>query len=426
MKKIELSLLLSILATLSYSQDIQEESRDRHHSVKKAIASVQETPQKELDIVDGFNHMFKDAKTTGQILSLYSGLNYEDSQDIYATAVGGFLKYELAKYKGFSGATTFVFSQDVSFLSGSDSKYNSELSSSQKSYTQMSEVYIDYEYSGLKLRGGRQIIDTPLADSDDIRMVANSFEAYIATYEYESLSFMGGALLSWQGYDAGIDDPWTKTGEDNTYFGGLSWSDDLIDASLWYYNINGVEGDATANNSYYGDLVGHFHLSKEFFLHTGVQYLKQDELDKSGVASEIYGAMAEIVAYGAGLNIAYNKSLKEDNKQSFSGFGGGTLFTSMDNMIVDVIAVDRDVDAIVAGLSYEYEDFSFLYAYGDFKGSADSSGQKEHIVEQNIGATYEHEDITVGAIYTLQEDKENTGANDGDWNNVRVLLSYNF
>ncbi len=424
-KIIKISLVASFCLTTLYAEENQE-NRERLHSVKKAIASVQRTPQKELDIVDGFNHMFKDAKSTGQIRSLYSALNYEDTEDVYATAVGGFLKYELAEYKGFSGAATFVFSQDVSFLSGSADKYNNELSSSEKSYTELSEAYINYKYKGLNLRGGRQIIDTPLADSDDIRMVANSFEAYIATYKYDSLSFMGGALLSWQGYDAGLDEAWTKTGEDNTYFGGLSWSDDLIDASLWYYNINGVEGDTTANNSYYGDLVGHFHLSKEFFLHTGVQYLKQDELDKSGVASEIYGAMTELVAYGVGLNLAYNKSLKQDKKQSFSGFGGGTLFTNMDNMIVDVISADRDVDAVVAGLSYEYEDFSFLYAYGDFVGAADSTGQKEHIAEQNIGATYEHKDITFGVIYTLQEDKENTDINDGDWNNLRVLASYNF
>ena len=427
MKKIiNISLLASCLVSTLLAEEV-EENRDRLHSVKKAIASVHEVEQKELDVVDGFAHMFHDGKVTGQIKTMYSGIGYTNAQDIYATAVGGFLKYELAEYKGFNAGVEFATTNDINGISGAGIKRNNELSSSAGSYTQMSESYINYQYHTLNIRGGRQTIDTPLADSDDIRMVSNSFEAYIVTYELSGFTLMGGTLLSWQGYDADLDAAWQKTGKDGTYFGGASYSDDALDASLWYYNINGEMGDATANNSFYADIVGHFHLSQELSVHLGAQYLKQNELDSSGVASNIYGATAEVVINGLGLNIAYNKSLKESNKQSFSGFGGGTLFTSMDNMIVDIIAVDRDVDAFVSGISYEYsEDLNFLYAYGDFKGDKDSSGVKEHIIEHNIGATYEHNDFILGAIYTLQEDKEKTGINGGDLNNVRVLLSYNF
>ena len=427
MKKIiKISLLLSLcLSTLNAGKN--QENRDRLHSVKKAIASVNEVEKKELDVVDGFVHMFDDAKVTGQLRSLYSDIGYKSSQDVYATALGGFMKYELAEYKGFSGGVAFVISQDVSSLSGDGVAYNDELSSSHRNYTQMSESYLNYSFNGLNLRAGRQTLDTPLADSDDIRMVSNSFEAYVATYEYENFTFMGGSLLSWQGYDAGLDNSWSNTAKDATYFSGVSWSDELIDVNLWYYNINGEVGDTTANNSYYGDIVGHIQLSKELFLHIGGQYLKQNELDRSGVSSEIYGAMTELVAYGLGINIAYNKSLKKENKQSFSGFGGGTLFTNMDNMIVDNIAVDRDVDAIVAGISYEYKDFNFLYAYGDFCGSSNSLGKEEHIVEQNIGFAYEKEEsLTLGAIFTIQDDREETGINGGDWKNLRVLVAYNF
>jgi len=257
-------------------------------------------------------------------------------------------------------------------------------------------------------------------------MVSNSFEAYIATYELAHVTFMGGTLLSWQGSDTGLDNSWQKTSEGATIFAGMNYSDDSFDISLWYYNINGEMSDATANNSYYGDIVGHFHISEELFLHLGAQYLKQDELDRSGVSANIFGLTAELVVDGLGLNIAYNKSLKESAKQSFSGFGGGTLFTNMDNMILDVISADRDVDSIVAGISYGYGDFSSLYAYGDFKGERDSSAIKEHIVEQNIGASYEHNDFILGVLYTVQKDEESTGINGGDWENVRVLLSYNF
>ena len=416
-----------IVSTLVTSAMAHEQERDRTHSVKKSIASVPEITQKELDAVDGFGHMFQDGKVTGQIRSSYSEIHYKSAQDVYATAVGGFLKYELAEYKGLSAGVEFVTSQNVNALSGKGVKYNAEFSSQAKEYTQMSEAYINYNYKGFKLRAGRQTIDTPLADSDDIRMVADSFNAYILTYEQNELSFMGGYLDSWQGYDAGLDTPWVATGKDGTYLAGISWNYASLDASLWYYNINGQKGDTTANNSYYSDIVGHFHLSEELFWHIGGQYLLQKELDNSGVASEIYGAMSELVSYGFGVNIAYDKSLKKQGKQSFSGFGGGTLFTSMDNMIVDNIAVDRDVEAFVGGVSYDYESFNLLYGYGDFYGSANSLGQTEHIVEQNIGFAYEKEDsLTFGAIFTKQDDKKQTGINSGDWRNFRVLVAYNF
>jgi len=427
-KLIQLSLPLFCLCSLELAAEdaVVEPEGERLPSVKEVISNVATIPEKEIDIVDGLQRMFKQGKVLGQVRMMYSDINYKSSEDVYATAIGGFLKYELAQFKGFNAAVALTTSHDIDSLSGDGAKRNEEFSSASKSYSETTEAYINYNYENVNIRLGRQSIDTPLADSDDIRMVSNSFEAFVVNYESDELLVLVGKLKSWQGYDADLDKPWTPTGVDGTYLGGLTYSGELLDANLWFYNINGEAGDATANNSYYGDVVGHMHLTQEVELHVGAQYLRQDELDNSGVASEIYGASAELVVHGAGFNMAYNKSLKQENKQTFSGFGGGTLFTSMDNMIVDVIAVDRDVDAIVAGLSYTYEDVNFLYAYGDFQGAKDSAGQKEHIVEQNIGFSYEHEEFTFGAIFTQQIDKEETGVNGGDFNNGRVLVAYNF
>ena len=148
---------------------------------------------------------------------------------------------------------------------------------------------------------------------------------------------------------------------------------------------------------------------------------------KPDTVHHIYGVMAELVIYGIGLNAAYNKSLKKDNKQSFSGFGGGTLFTNMDSMILDTITADRDADVLVTGISYEIGRFSFLYAYGNFKGDADSSGDKEHIIEQDIGFNYSYnKSFNVAALYNRNNDKLNSGSNDGNWDNLRFLMSYSF
>jgi hypothetical protein len=427
MKKIiNLSLLVSLSCVTLYAQD-DTNQRDRIPSVKKAIGRVADTKDKEIDIVDGFVHMFKDGKVTGQVRTMYSRVYNDGTDDIYATAIGGFLKYELAQYKGFNAGVSFHTTHDLEFASGDNNKRNENLSSSKGNYTQLTNAYINYKYEDLNIRIGRQTLDTPLADSDDIRMVENTFMAYTAAYATNGFSLMLGHLVSWQGSDAGLDEGWIKTSKDGVNFIGAGYENDFIQTSLWYYNINGQRADEMANNTLYADLIGKYDINKNISLHAGVQYLTQDELDNSGVESDIYGAMAELVVYGLGLNIAYNKSLKKDNKQSFSGFGGGTLFTNMDSMILDTITADRDADVVVSGISYEIGDFNFLYAYGNFKGDVNSLGDKEHIVEQDIGLNYSHnENFNISALYNRNNDKLNSGSNDGNWDNFRVLMSYNF
>jgi hypothetical protein len=177
--------------------------------------------------------MFKNAKVSGEIRTVYAGQNLEKAGEIdtYATAVGGHLKYETAELNGFSGAAALTTSHDMDFATGEGTKQNSDLSSSDGEYTVLSEAYLNYKNGDFNFRTGRQVIDTPLADSDDIRMVPNTFEAHIATYELSDFSFMAGNLQEWQGVDAGLDDDWVKTGEDGTWFGGATYSAADIEAS---------------------------------------------------------------------------------------------------------------------------------------------------------------------------------------------------
>lgn len=126
--------------------------------------------------------------------------------------------------------------------------------------------------------------------------------------------------------------------------------------------------------------------------------------------------------------MAYNNSSKKEGKGSFSGFGGGTLFTSMDTMILDEITNDRNAEAVAFGLSYEIDRLVLMYAYGDFSGDADTLGDKAHVVEQNIGAEYTviEDKLFVRAIYVEQEDKESLVKTDNDWSRLELAVSYSF
>ena len=421
--KISLVTAITLTSTLYASS-----TDDKDLSVKKKIQSITEQTPKNLSVgvVDSAKKMFQKAKVSGNIRSIYSSFYNDNDTDTYTTAIGMQLQYELAKYKGFNAGVEFTTANDVNFASGNrdEGKRNEAISGAKGSYTEPTQAYINYEFQGLNLRVGRQLIDTPLADSDDIRITPDTFEAYIATYEIDGFSLMAGHLNSWQGYDAGLNNPWVKTGKDGTNFGGVTYSNDFVETNLWYYNITGAENgnnalyaDATLNHTFYDDLK----------LHAGVQYLNESEVDKSGIKANIYGAMAEAETHGFDFTLAYNKSLKEKGKTTFSGYGGGTLFTNMDTMILDEITTDRDAQAIVTGVSYELNAITFAYAYGDFKGDANSRGTKAHITEQDIGVNYAPADnFTVGATVTIDNNKDNVTSTDFNDKNFRVLVSYNF
>jgi len=430
MKKIvPLSVLVCTLTLQLQANDIKEQ-KEQIVSVEKNISSMRSVPHKEIDVVSGLQHMFSDGKVTGQIRSMMSAYDNKTYQSVLTTAVGGSLKYELAEYKGLSAGVTFHSSNDITVLSAKGTKRNTDLSSTQKEYEVRSETYLNYSYDAFNVRIGRQILDTPLADSDDIAMVPNSFKAGVVSYKNEDLHVTLGVLKSWQGCDADLDGSWQKTGKDSTYFVGMTYAYDTLEANLWFYNINGEAGDMTANNSFYIDVANEFQFNDSRSLHVGLQYLKQNELDESGVSANIFGITTEFVIDDFGLNFSYNHAGKESAKQSFSGFGGGTLFTSMDSMILDTITYDRSVNAYVAGINYTMDNFNFLYAYGDFKGNTDSSGVKAEITEHNFGVEYSKtDDFSLAVIYTLDNDKydnSQNGANGGDWRNLRIFGAYNF
>ncbi|MDO8454603.1 MAG: OprD family outer membrane porin, partial [Sulfurimonas sp.] len=53
------------------------------------------------------------------------------------------------------------------------------LGSNNEGYSILGEAYIQYKNSNTTFKGGRQKLDTPLAGSDDARMLPNFFEAYL-------------------------------------------------------------------------------------------------------------------------------------------------------------------------------------------------------------------------------------------------------
>ena len=374
-----------------------------------------------LNADDNILMMFQNAKVSGDVRAISLKLDEKNAKDSYATAIGGSLKYTLATYNGFGGALSFITTNDIDALSGSGVEHNQELSGRDGEYNQVDESYISYKYDQFLFKFGRQRLETPLADSDDIRMVANSFNAYTAYYADDSFNVVLGHIKKWQGSDAGLDENWMKTGEDGVHFIGVSFEDGSLTAQGWYYNFDGL------NNSLYLEVSNNYNIDKDNAINIAGQYLNQEEQDNSNISAEIFGVNIQSVVNGVDIALAYNKANKKKAKQSFSGYGGGTLFTNMDSMILDEITYDREVDAIVATLGYSFEKFDLSYAYGDFSGDTNSFGVKAHIVEQNIVIGHKHnENLSVEAVYVIDSNEEFSSSSEFNNNSFRVTVDYSF
>jgi hypothetical protein len=129
---------------------------------------------------DDLSSMFKDGKASGQIRLFSIDRLYEGSAGTTThrntTAAGGNLKYETADYKGLSLGTTFY---TTNAIAGSPTVEPSMYGPNNKGYSILGEAYVQYKYGKTTFKGGRQKLDTPLAGSDDARMLPNLFEAYL-------------------------------------------------------------------------------------------------------------------------------------------------------------------------------------------------------------------------------------------------------
>jgi len=132
---------------------------------------------------EDLSSMFSEGKVSGQIreFSISRATDYSIKGDYTrsANAIGGYLKYETADLMGLSAGAAFYTTNGFG-LSGTTSKVDPTLlGKNNDGYSMLGEAYLQYKRGNTAFKGGRQKLDTPLAGSDDARMLPNLFEAYV-------------------------------------------------------------------------------------------------------------------------------------------------------------------------------------------------------------------------------------------------------
>jgi imipenem/basic amino acid-specific outer membrane pore len=129
---------------------------------------------------EDLSSMFSEGKASGQIRMFSIDRKYQGSAGTTihrnATALGGHLKYETADYEGLSLGAAFYTTNRIA---SSPTRDATLFGKNSDGYSILGEAYLQYKYGNTIFKGGRQKLDTPLAGSDDARMLPNLFEAYL-------------------------------------------------------------------------------------------------------------------------------------------------------------------------------------------------------------------------------------------------------
>ena len=225
---------------------------------------------------DSIDTMFSEGKVSGQIrafsisrdVAVSTGGGYTRS----ANAVGGHLKYETAALNGISLGTSFYTTNGI-FNDSPTTDYTKVdptlLGDNNDAYSILGEAYLQYKAGNTTFKAGRQKLATPMAGTDDARMLPNLFEAYTLTNTDISnttlvashvtkfaqgtfgRAYNGGILAATSGYSA--VDSRTRVGEfvnmgeyavgkstNGVTVGGAIYKNGALKAQVWDYYAHDI------------------------------------------------------------------------------------------------------------------------------------------------------------------------------------------
>lgn len=371
--------------------------------------------------------------TKGQLRAGYITFSEDGTSRTSANALGGHYHFNTKRWNGLMiGAEVYTvlnlgMNQNPLNLNGDFFDDNG------KSFILLSQAYLDGKWGNTEIKLGRQVLDTPHADSDDIRMIPNYFEAYTVTNtDIDDLTLSAGIINKMAGWENGVNSAdfvdVSETLGVNDDIDGIYYASAVYEGikdlslSLWYYHYSDIADVLYAEAGY------SYTLSKNTTLTLGLQY---DGSHETGAAllgkqdADTYGISIEANFADLGLTVlaAYNQDNGETGATGLS-LGGGPFFTSMEDQTLDAIGGSGKAWTVGAGYNFEnigLDGLCFGVAYGSFEAD-DASVYKS----REIDAVLEYslsEKLSVTAAFASVDHRVDSME---DYDQFRLIASYNF
>lgn len=410
---------------------------------------------------DSLADAFTNGKTSGQIRSFFidrdrDGTHATSPLHRNAWAAGGYLKYETAELSGVTLGTAFYTTNSISDVKDAD-KNPTLFDDNKDSYSILGEAYLQYKAGNTAVKIGRQKLDTPLAGSDDARMLPNLFEAaVISNTDVENTTLIGAhvtrfaagtfsnayvsdLLAAHSGYGLNnISGRFVDMGE---YAVGRNSAGVTAAAAIY----NGIEGVTLQAWDYYahdilnavylqGDVSWNCLISDMIKPTASVQYISESDIgDKfvGDVDSQYVGAQLAAGIGNTKLSVAYSQTGDSNdvtNGGIISPWGGMPAFTqgmvTRHQFFADTSATKAAGTYNLAGVGVNG---SATVYYTEF-----DVGAKNAVTNSEFTAKESGFDIIYNpeAVKNLQLRLRANYARDFvpglDWDEYRVIANYNF
>lgn len=376
--------------------------------------------------------------TQGQLRAGYIHFNQDGTSSTSAYALAGHYHFDTKRWNGLQvGLSAY----GVLNLAANQNPLNVNpdfFDANGDSFAQVTEAYLDGKWGETDIKLGRQLLDTPHADSDDIRMIPNYFESYTMTNEnIENLTLGAGYLRKMAGWENSVDtQKFVNIGEtlgtsniDGVFYASAIYEGIKdVSLSLWYYNYQDIA------DVVYAELGYEKTFNPDASLTLGLQY---DGTQESGSAklgtqdAQTYGLSMELTSETIGVHLlaAYNKDTGSTGATGLN-LGGGPFFTSMEDQTLDAIGASGEAWIIGADYAFSTLGIDGLdagVAFGKFTADDNSlytSEEVDVVVEYAINNQFSLTLAYADVDFTEGVDASNQPLQ--DYTQLRVIGNYNF
>ena len=435
MNRIVLNVFITMIMIISiyaedFSRSLESINAESNNSTIEEEIQQPITVQSVRSILSGYDPL---EHTTGQIRAGYINFSEDGIANTTAYALAGHFHFNTQRWNGL-----MVGAEAYTVFNLGNQQNNTRLNNdffdlNGKSFILLSEAYLDGKWGNTEIKLGRQSIDTPHADNDDIRMIPNYFEVYgITNTDVDNVTLSAGLIHRMAGWEKRVDSSkFVHVGEtlgvdqkiDGIYYAAATYEGIKdLSLSLWYYNYNDIA------NVIYAEAGYSYQLSKSISLILGLQYDGSQETGAEILGkqdAQTYGISVETNFVEIGVTVlgAYNQDNGDTGGMGLS-LGGGPFFTSMEDQTLDVM--ETSGSAWIIGAGYDFgklgiDNLTFGVAYGSFKADDSSlyeSREIDTVLEYNF-----NDKITTYAAYAIVDFKVNGMK---DYDQFRVIANYNF
>ena len=434
---------LSMTTVIILSAALHAENVDNNIAQEAESLTQQNIKVKSVrGILGGFDPL---EHSKGQIRAGYITLSPDAGARTTDYALGGHYHFDTKRWNGLQlGASVYTvlnmgINQNPNHINGDF--FDEE----QKSFVLLSKAFLDGKWGNTEIKLGRQSLDTPHADSDDIRMIPNFFEAYtISNNDIKDLTLSAGYINRMAGWEntvnarkftdvgdtiaANFDNERARESQGIAYASARYEGIENLSLSLWYYNYQDIA------NVIYAEAGYEKIFDNKNTLTFGLQY---DVSTETGAAllgeqnAETFGLSADFMFETVGVHIlaAYNQDNGNTGATGLS-LGGGPFFTSMEDQTLD--AIGQAGSAWLIGVGYHFEKVGIHglhagIAYGNFQ--ADNSND---YVSKELDAVIDYsynEQFSLTAAYASVRFDHMLDNNEyllADYDQFRVITNYNF